>query len=488
MIFEEDNKDNLININELDEIDACNIDINILKKRNQYQNAKSNNLFRFKEGYLRGIMGIKYIIAADFNNSNTQKSKYFFLGAKDKNNSLYIDPESPKFFVKYDKKTTAADDALNSAFISCFAKTMQPIISDNEFTKITTGMRDYESSPADANYIVWEYIEEQDTESNKNINDFILGCSYCNNMVENKEDDFLRRINGIFLQMDKDKDRKTAIEFAVQYIFFNMFDRLRSGNIIAHDADLIHIDTQRHEDEKKNDGFFFSLSESANEQKRKSFNVFFRFLCNNDKRVELAKEALKKCSNINYDTFLYNYIRNCIYLKVKPKDALKNLHIFLKRMVSFYNKQPLTKIKHEIENSIKEKIDKIEASKDMLSDDLSCIAINNYKKQLERLSDLEKLFNNATKDILNNFNNSAIKKNVLDANKNNSLIWLKNKYKTVQNKILKLNKENNFIDKEIENFDLNDEIEEDNSLFNSFKRKCVQTCVDTFNKICCCTK
>ena len=483
MIFKEDNKDNLININELDEIDACNIDINILKKRNQYQNAKSNNLFRFKQGYLRGIMGIKYIIAADFNNSNTQKSKYFFLGAKDKNNSLYIDPESPKFFVKYEEKTTATDDALNSAFISCFAKTMQPIISDNEFTKITTGMRDYESSPADANYIVWEYIEEQDAKSNKNINDFILGCSYCNNTVENKEDDFLRKINGIFLQIDKDKDRKTAIEFAVQYIFFNMFDRLRSGNIIAHDTDLIHIDTQRHEDEEKNDGFFFSLSESANKEKRKSFNVFFRFFCKDDKRVELVKETLKKYSNINYDTFLYNYIRNCIYLKVKPKDALKNLRIFLNRMVSFYNKQPLTEIKCEIENSIKKKIDKVKTFEDIPSNNI----INDYNKTILRLSDLETSFNNATKDILNNFNNSAIKKNVLDANKDSGLRWLTDKYKIVQNKILKLNKENNFTDKEIENFDLIP-IEEDNGFFNYFKRKCIKTCVDTFNKMCCCTK
>ena len=479
--------------------DPYQINVNVLEKRNQYESAKCNNQFRFYFIRLIGGMGRKWIIAVDLNNNNKEKSD-FFLDNEEKDSKYYIDPKNIKFFVKHEEGITPADDALNSAFISCFAENMQPITSDKNFKPKFKYNRD--DNLNNLEYIVWECFDKKlsNEPQNKNINNFITRCNLCDTDCKRNEDTFLEEIDSAFEPLNE-KDKKTVMEFIIQYMFFNMFDRLRNGNTVIRDSKIIHLDTQRHEDEEKNDGFLFSLDSEVNKSKKKSFKVFFRFCCYNDKRMELAEEALNKCSNIDYDIFLNRYIRNCIFLDVTPVDALKNLRIFFKRMKRFYEKQQhLTEVKSELKETFKQNA---EIAKKYFKNWENVHDVKNLVERCDRLTKLDEILNKAAKNTLSKFNTSEVKKNIFDYNENKSLEWIKNKYKTIIDEILRLNKENNFTnDKKILCFNINDKShskdfikidensenreENSNDLFSSFKTKCIKTCVDAFCKICGC--
>lgn len=494
-------KENQIEINKdifvkqtLDQQEKQQDTISLLEKRNAYYEAKRKNLIRFGNEEILGRMGKCMILAADNKiekNNLVAKEEYFSATASSINkvdNKLYIDPNCLKFFAKHQKGVTPADDALNSAFIACFAKTMQPITIDTYEYK---GKKDEYEGDEDE-YVIWEYVSANKNGFNKfystknNVHAFINSIyGMFARKDDSKDDDsiYSKLKSSYEKNIKKEEEEKAVINFFVQSLFFNMFDRLKDGNVVVCDNfEIAHIDTQCHEDAEGNDGFLFSLKPKE-EIEKKSKIVCCRFLSDNIKnnKENLVEKALEKCSNIDYDVFLSRYIRNCIFLNVKQKDALENLCVFLKRQELYFKNNNQSA---EIPDKISDLNKKIERMEDVFKDSIEKNievkkTINGLKEQPKQFESLKTLLDKYAETFLINYNKYKIRENVFS---DQSLNWIneeyKKEYKIIEKEMLKLSKNN---DKQIKNFNIS--IDTENDFFSSFKRKCINTAVNVYNKI-----
>ena len=222
------------------------------------------------------------------------------------------------FFKKQliDDDNSVAQQALSSAFISCFSHTPYPVGK----TYDDTGQ----------SFLVWRYDDCQKKDNDNNEYNIFFNYNYID---EDKYND-MEYLKAQFCKMDK-KKQKYAIMLHIHQFFFNLYDR-KLENLILTDEKLIHIDLDR--------CFFLFLKEGETFKFKDKFcNLYDSLSKENDTLSQWKDETIKKINNIDYNIFIKRYIRNCIVFDIPCKTALNTLKTFVTKMEKFNEENDILK-------------------------------------------------------------------------------------------------------------------------------------------------
>ena len=213
------------------------------------------------------------------------------------------------FFKKQliDDDNSVVQQALSSAFISCFSHTPYPV------------GKTYDDKGQSS--LVWRYDDCQKKDNDNNEYNIFFNYNY----IEKDYND-MEYLKAQFCKMDK-KKQKYAIMLHIHQFFFNLYDR-KLENLILTDEKLIHLDLDR--------CFFFFFTEGETFKFKDKFcNLYDSLSKNNKDLIEWKNETIRKINNIDYNIFIKRYIRNCIVFDIPCKIALNTLKTFVVKMKKF---------------------------------------------------------------------------------------------------------------------------------------------------------
>ena len=208
-----------------------------------------------------------------------------------------------------------AQQALSSAFISCFSHTPYPV------------GKTYNDKGR--SFLVWRYDDCQKKDNDNNEYNIFFNYRYIEDEYKND-----KKLKEQFYKMDK-KMQKYAIMLHIHQFFFNLYDR-KLENLILTDEKLIHIDLDR--------CFFFFFQDGLTFKCKDKFcNLYDSLSKENDTLSQWKDETIRKINNIDYNIFIKRYIRNCIVFNIPCEIALNTLKTFVKKMQRFHEENNILK-------------------------------------------------------------------------------------------------------------------------------------------------